>query len=824
MRRSALLLGIVFAALTIHAQVPRPDFGSRPVPRPGPTAITWDFESGDLRGWEATGTAFSVQPTFGNSVSTRHPGLVINQQGNYWIGTYENHPDVDAPQGAVQGDAPVGTLLSAPFSTNQQFVSFLVGGGNDVNRLRVELLVQLPPSEQRTSLPPIGIGQRVELPDGTYTVESHVTGRNDEVMRREQFDLTHYPGRMARIRIVDQATGPWGHINVDDFQFYASAPGDVWIAGIEVSQGVQTYPAATVPLVGGKKTLVRAFPQSRADSRGPWPAVTARLTVRKGSRVRVHVPVTTRPNWAIAVPATLNRKLAAESFNFLLDAEETAAGETELEVRIQPLPDRPEADLANNVRTERVTFGPESHYWIYGARYSAYSATIPAGNLAAPTWENVQALRSFTENLLPVTSFEIRPFPGDPVPRFDHTLDDIHDQEGRRWAYDMLLNQPDPSREVYVLMPDAICSCGVEWGPVMFGHNIGGDAAASIMGHEVGHFFGLEHVQDATGDRYPCAYAPYETRYPYGNSWVGPAIGVRFAPAPNGAPFQLVDPGQIDDAARAGSTCSGPTGGEAFARYDIMSYGTPQWISDFTFRRMLESPRLGGTPRGDLGLRPESWASLTPRWKAPLEERGRDRFQVGKARNEQKPRPSANAPSVSDLAVGPKPPGSGKQTLSWKASDADGDRLMYRVDYSRDGGRSWMAIQAQLTQPSAEIDFESLPGSDQAMLRVTASDGARTTVAALPEPFRVARKAPRVTLDASAAPYLLDASAFDWEDGPLTAAQSYRWTSDRQGALGSGNWIVLSALTAGKHRITVEAIDKDGMSSTASTDVTATGH
>ena len=57
----------------------------------------------------------------------------------------------------------------------------------------------------------------------------------------------------------------------------------------------------------------------------------------------------------------------------------------------------------------------------------------------------------------------------------------------------------------------------------------------------------------------------------------------------------------------------------------------------------------------------------------------------------------------------------------------------------------------------------------------------------------------------------------------MTAAQSYRWSSDRQGLLGTGPWIVLPALEAGRHRITVQAMDSDKTFSSASVDVTSSG-
>jgi hypothetical protein len=51
-----------------------------------PGGITWDFETGDLRGWSKTGDAFNSQPTYGDNPTARHRGQPSQHQGNYWIG------------------------------------------------------------------------------------------------------------------------------------------------------------------------------------------------------------------------------------------------------------------------------------------------------------------------------------------------------------------------------------------------------------------------------------------------------------------------------------------------------------------------------------------------------------------------------------------------------------------------------------------------------------------------------------------------------------------------------------------------------------------
>ena len=77
----------------------------------------FDLEKGtkSLDSWGRTGTAFNNQPTYGDNVSKRLPGQKANQQGKYWIGTYENRPTPQSHPGAVQWGGPQGTLTSPEF-------------------------------------------------------------------------------------------------------------------------------------------------------------------------------------------------------------------------------------------------------------------------------------------------------------------------------------------------------------------------------------------------------------------------------------------------------------------------------------------------------------------------------------------------------------------------------------------------------------------------------------------------------------------------------------------------------------------------------------
>ena len=163
--------------------------------------FTTDFETGDLRGWKGSGTAFLYQPTKGDNVIARGRNQPSNHQGLYWIGTYEKYRGLPSEKpGNIQGDAPKGRLVSAPFKIETDYMSFLVGGGKEKST-RVELQVK----------------DRIE---NTYVPVLQASGQNSETMRRVVWDIKKYRGEMARIAIVDDSSKSWGHINADDFRFY----------------------------------------------------------------------------------------------------------------------------------------------------------------------------------------------------------------------------------------------------------------------------------------------------------------------------------------------------------------------------------------------------------------------------------------------------------------------------------------------------------------------------------------------------------------------------------------------------------------------------
>ena len=151
--------------------------------------VIFDFEEGNLSGWTKTGSAFDSQPTYGDNPFNRGKRRPTELVGDWWIGTYENRPTAPAPV-QIQGDTPQGTLTSPEFTIKGAQVSFRIGGGCDIKEIRVELVAS-------------GI-----------TV-AKTTGKCQETMTKEVWDVKALLGKSVQLRIVDHSSKTWGHINFD---------------------------------------------------------------------------------------------------------------------------------------------------------------------------------------------------------------------------------------------------------------------------------------------------------------------------------------------------------------------------------------------------------------------------------------------------------------------------------------------------------------------------------------------------------------------------------------------------------------------------------
>jgi uncharacterized protein (DUF608 family) len=155
-------------------------------------AIPFDnFERGEWEKWKAEGKAFGSGPAAAEDAPT-----------NQKLKGYEGKRLVNSL--GLGGEAATGKLTSAPFTIERRFINFLIGGGNS---MRPDGLVDA------------GMNLLVE-----GKVVRNATGTNSDALSQTSWDVGELEGRTAVLEILDNVTGGWGHIDVDQIEFADHSP------------------------------------------------------------------------------------------------------------------------------------------------------------------------------------------------------------------------------------------------------------------------------------------------------------------------------------------------------------------------------------------------------------------------------------------------------------------------------------------------------------------------------------------------------------------------------------------------------------------------
>ncbi|MCC6822679.1 MAG: hypothetical protein IT579_18260 [Verrucomicrobia subdivision 3 bacterium] len=167
--------------VVVHSTAEALPVKERPAPR---AEIVFEtFENG-YGSWTVDGEAFGREPAKGTLPGQQ---TVSGFSGSRLVNSFLN------------GDTTKGRLTSPSFMVGRKFITFLIGGGGHAGRTCLNLLL-----------------------DG-HTVRT-ATGRNEEHLAGQEWDVSEFEGRSARLEIVDQATEGWGHINVDQIVFTDEPP------------------------------------------------------------------------------------------------------------------------------------------------------------------------------------------------------------------------------------------------------------------------------------------------------------------------------------------------------------------------------------------------------------------------------------------------------------------------------------------------------------------------------------------------------------------------------------------------------------------------
>jgi uncharacterized protein (DUF608 family) len=139
--------------------------------------IAWYVPRTTLRvGRDAAGPAFGTSPSHGTGSGQQEVSGFVGQG---LVNTFD-----------PSGDEAIGTLTSPEFELTRDYIQFLIGGGSHADKTCIQLLV------------------------GDKVVRS-ATGKDAERLEWTTWEVADLKGQRARIRIVDQERGGWGHINVD---------------------------------------------------------------------------------------------------------------------------------------------------------------------------------------------------------------------------------------------------------------------------------------------------------------------------------------------------------------------------------------------------------------------------------------------------------------------------------------------------------------------------------------------------------------------------------------------------------------------------------
>lgn len=186
--------------------------------------VHWSFEDGTLQGWHVVSGSFGK--LIDNHVNFTNRGTPYNDEGNWHLSTMNTPSD-------GWTDGYTGVIQSPEFQLSRPAISMLVGGGNDANEY-VAVCVADPSAA-----------------DGCHQV-AKTQGPEDEIMQYRTLNLAAYIGQTVFIEIVDQSTGGWGHVTLDDVRANAPAMPSGLTTGRSSNNGVTvSWKAVNEPGVTG---------------------------------------------------------------------------------------------------------------------------------------------------------------------------------------------------------------------------------------------------------------------------------------------------------------------------------------------------------------------------------------------------------------------------------------------------------------------------------------------------------------------------------------------------------------------------------------------
>ena len=174
--------------------------------------LRFSFESGQLESWKIIEGGFAAAVTTMPALP-RHKDAPFARHGDHHLST------LTLADGKSASDTQTGVLQSPEFILRGDRLAFLVSGGFEAGKLYVGL---------------------VDADSGEVLIQEG--GSKDHRMRRVIWDVSKWKGRQVHLRVVDDKTAGWGHLNVDDISVEGSLVNEGAASAGEAKAAVQTTP------------------------------------------------------------------------------------------------------------------------------------------------------------------------------------------------------------------------------------------------------------------------------------------------------------------------------------------------------------------------------------------------------------------------------------------------------------------------------------------------------------------------------------------------------------------------------------------------------
>jgi len=186
---------------------------------------------------------------------------------------------------------------------------------------------------------------------------------------------------------------------------------------------------------------------------------------------------------------------------------------------------------------------------------------------------------------------------------------------------------------------------------------------------------------------------------------------------------------------------------------------------------------------------------------------------------------SPNAPTVQVISPNGSEVTGKNLEIRWQSQDADGGNLAHSVLYSNDGGATWKTLALEISDTNYTIDAGNLPGGNQCLVKIIATDGFNTGYGQSDGFFSVSNKAPLAFIESpkdgevyrTGQVVPLQSLAYD-ADSEGISGLTFEWSSSINGSLKGGEETAVTNLSPGTHEIALTVRDSSG--STAKDKVT----